>query len=90
MSGKNHKTFSVSLETAGRIEAIAEKHGVKVSVVLDALAEIAETAENMIAPFVLRAKEENAEMRRRVASERAKVSHAKRKAMQVETGRVES
>ena len=89
MSERNHKSMSVPREVADKLEKIAEIHGVKASVVLAALVEVADIADSLVEPFILRSKELNDQMRSRVASERAKTTHARRKALQVQNDGVE-
>lgn len=83
------KTYGVPIDIANKIDALAERHGVKASVIFAAMAEIVQMSDEILTPFILRAKEENAKMRSKVASERAKISHAKRKAMQSKEDGVE-
>ena len=89
MSERNHKSMSVPREIAEKLEQIADAHGVKMPVILAALLDVAEAGQCVVEPFIERARQKNDAMRSKVASERAKSSHAKRKAMQVQTERVE-
>ena len=89
MSETKSKSVSIRIDQYERLEKIAKDHGVKIPVILDALLSVTEVSDGAVDPFIERAKTESSAARSKVASERAKTTHARRKALQAQNDGVE-
>lgn len=86
---KLRKSINVPIEAVNALEAAAINNGTTVTVVITALVEVLSANPQVFEGVIQVAKEENIQMRRKVASDRANIAHARRKALQVQQEGVE-
>lgn len=86
---KLRKSINVPIEAVNALEAAAINNGTTVTVVITALVEVLSANPQVFEGVIQVAKEENIQMRRKVASDRANIAHARRKALQAQQEGVE-
>lgn len=86
---KLRKSINVPIEAVNALEAAAINNGTTVTVVITALVEVLSANPQVFEGVIQVAKEENIQMRRKVASDRANIAHARRKALQAQREGVE-